>query len=389
MSATMTANSSNAEPGSRVTFEITDGEARHQVYFSSSGAPLSLRPELEFVTSILPCMKKGRAYRAPQPLDPRLLDSFEQMQDLYLAWVPGLTRLPAKAFEAAEPRARVNGPRANTGRVAAFFSGGVDSFYTLMKRREEITDLIFVHGFDIRLEDEKLYRETLAMIEHIARETGKNLIRLETNIRPVLDSYIGWDYGHGPALAATAYLLSGQFDKIYIPSSQDYTHLFAFGSHPLLDPLWSLSDLDIVNDGAEARRIRKVEVIAWHQIVLDTLRVCWMNPDSAYNCCRCEKCHRTMIALKVAGALDKCHTFPEPLRNENIRALKIVATNTRSFMTESMREAEKRGLDPAFIKAMGDALKGQTKPQRFVNNLRRAISQPRRAMAKIRRKIGF
>nr|GGH96963.1 hypothetical protein GCM10011355_17030 [Aquisalinus luteolus] len=329
-------------------------------------------------------MKKGRAYRAPQPLDPRLLASFEQIQDLYLAWIPGVTRLPAKALEAAEPRARTG-----KNRVAAFFSGGVDSFYTLMKRREEITDLVFVHGFDIRLEDEKLYRETLAMIERIARETGKNLIRLETNIRPVLDSYIGWDYGHGPSLAATAYLLSDQFDKVYIPSSQDYTHLFAFGSHPLLDPLWSLSDLDIVNDGAEARRIRKVEAIARHQIVLDTLRVCWMNPDSAYNCCRCEKCHRTMIALKVAGALDKCRTFPEPLRNENIRALKIVATNTRSFMTESMREAERRGLEPAFIKAMGDALKGQTKPQRFVNNMRRAISQPRRAMAKIRRKIGL
>lgn len=384
MSATNTANNSNAEPGSRVTFEITDGEARHQVYFSSPDAPLSFRPELEFVTSILPCMKKGRAYGAPEPLDPRLLAGFEQMQDLYLAWVPGLTRLPAKAFEAAEPR-----DRSNTGRVAAFFSGGVDSFYTLMKRREEITDLIFVHGFDIRLDDEKLYRETLAMIEKIARETGKTLIRLETNIRTVMDSYIGWDYGHGPSLAATAYLLSEQFDKIYIPSSQDYTHLFAFGSHPLLDPLWSLSDLDIVNDGAEARRIRKVEAIARHQIVLDTLRVCWMNPDSAYNCCRCEKCHRTMIALKVAGALDKCRTFPEPLRNENIRALKIVATNTRSFMTESMREAEKRGLDPAFIKAMGDALKGQSKPQRFVNNLHRAISQPRRAISKIRSKFGL
>ncbi|MBD0425780.1 hypothetical protein [Aquisalinus flavus] len=380
----MTANSSNAEPGSRVTFGITDGETRHQVYFASTDMRLASRPEIEFVTSILPCMKKGRAFRAPAPLDPRLLASFEQIQDLYLAWVPGLTRLPAKAFESAAPR-----PRAGTGRVAAFFSGGVDSFYTLMKRREEITDLIFVHGFDIKLGDEALYRETLAMIEHIAGETGKNLIRLETNIRPVLDSYIGWDYGHGPALAATAYLLSDQFDKIYIPSSQDYTHLFAFGSHPLLDPLWSLSDLDIVNDGAEARRIRKVEAIARHQIVLDTLRVCWMNPDSAYNCCRCEKCHRTMIALKVVGALDRCRTFPEPLRNENIRALKIVATNTRSFMTESMREAERRGLEPAFIKAMADALKGQSTLQRFVNNLRRAISQPGRALAKIRRKAGF
>jgi len=30
----------------------------------------------------------------------------------------------------------------------AFFSGGVDSFYTFLKHRHEITDLAVVHGFD-------------------------------------------------------------------------------------------------------------------------------------------------------------------------------------------------------------------------------------------------
>src|SRR5574337_867736 len=41
-----------------------------------------------------------------------------------------------------------------TGRkVAVFFSGGLDSFYTLLKRRNEIDSLVFIHGFDIPLEN--------------------------------------------------------------------------------------------------------------------------------------------------------------------------------------------------------------------------------------------
>ena len=36
-------------------------------------------------------------------------------------------------------------------RVGCFFSGGGDSFYSFLKHRTEITDLIFIHGFDISL----------------------------------------------------------------------------------------------------------------------------------------------------------------------------------------------------------------------------------------------
>ncbi len=55
------------------------------------------------------------------------------------------------------------GPSDLASGIACFFSGGVDSFYTLLKHREEITHIIFVHGFDIALEDHSLRAQASRM----------------------------------------------------------------------------------------------------------------------------------------------------------------------------------------------------------------------------------
>ena len=35
--------------------------------------------------------------------------------------------------------------------VAIAFSGGVDSFFTLIKGQKEISDVVFIHGFDMSI----------------------------------------------------------------------------------------------------------------------------------------------------------------------------------------------------------------------------------------------
>jgi hypothetical protein len=59
-------------------------------------------------------------------------------------------------------RVRVAAQRIESGpvgdRLGTFFSGGVDSFYTLLRFGDEITDLILVHGFDIALRNAPLRR---------------------------------------------------------------------------------------------------------------------------------------------------------------------------------------------------------------------------------------
>lgn len=93
---------------------------------------------------------------------------------------PGLTRVPVKA--------RASAPEGGAGdRVAAFFSGGVDSFYAALTRREEISDLIFLHGFDISLDQADARRRVSTAVREVAAELGKNLIEVETDYRAHLD----------------------------------------------------------------------------------------------------------------------------------------------------------------------------------------------------------
>ena len=53
-------------------------------------------------------------------------------------------------------------------------------------------------------------------------------------------------YYHGAGLAAIGLSLAAAFRRILIPSTHTFRHLFAWGSHSLLDPLWSTERTEIV-----------------------------------------------------------------------------------------------------------------------------------------------
>jgi len=161
-----------------------------------------------------------------------------------------------------------------------------------------------------------LLREKVSKkIREVASSFNKNCIEIETNLREVLDTYVSWGkQGHGPALAAVAHLLSPLLSRVYIATSNTYLSLgLKWGSHPILDHLWSSESLEFIHDGCEATRVEKVSLISEYDVALQSLRVCWKNPNSVYNCGRCEKCLRTMISLKINNALNRCTTFDEPL----------------------------------------------------------------------------
>jgi len=76
--------------------------------------------------------------------------------------------------------------------VGCFFTGGVDSFFTYLRHRNEVTDLIFVHGYDVDLDDLPRRAEISAMGRAIEQATGVRFIELETNaIRLFVISDVG------------------------------------------------------------------------------------------------------------------------------------------------------------------------------------------------------
>jgi hypothetical protein len=328
-----------------VEFELRRGEQRIPIYFRSPEPVLEASREAFLACCVLPAMRTGAGLDLAGPISSRVLTALPRILDIYQCFDPTLQRLSLPGLVPVEKT------RAAVGRVGCFFSGGVDSYYTLIKHREEITDVIFVRGFDIPPDDEERWSRAAASVEAAASEMGLGVVHVQTNYRAALRPFADWLLGHGVGMAAVAALLAPVFDRIYIPSSLTYAQLVPLGTHPLLDPLWSTEALELVHDGCEANRVKKVALIADSDTALRYLRVCPRGPEGAYNCGRCEKCVRTMINLEIAGKLAQCPSFDRALDAKSIRGLRLMNI-VRVFHEESLTTLRELGLRPDLQRAL-------------------------------------
>src|SRR5207249_6979042 len=122
---------------------------------------------------LFPAVAQRRTIRVPGEVSPRLLAALDPIQAHFQTW--------DRRFRPVDVVARAGTPRVPTGEAAAcFFSGGVDSFHTVLRHRAEITHLIFVHGFDIRLEDVARRRAAAGIAREVADQLGMQLVEVET-----------------------------------------------------------------------------------------------------------------------------------------------------------------------------------------------------------------
>lgn len=269
------------------------------------------------VPCIVPAMKKSSHINYPGAVSHKLYNGIYKAQEILSGWYSDLNAIDLCGG------IKDDLPVRNNGDVACFFSGGVDSFYTLLKHSDEISKIVYVRGFDVGL----LEREYLDMmsikIAEMAKALGKELIEVETNIHLFGDEFADWSFQyHGSALASVALLLSNKINKIYIPSSYQRKDVFPWGTHPELDNLWSNELVEIIHDDCQPSRTDKIKYIIDNPVALKYLRVCTDRTKGLYNCCECEKCLRTIISIYAFGAFDKCNTFPK-LDRTLIEAIKF------------------------------------------------------------------
>jgi hypothetical protein len=301
-----------------------------------------------FAACLLPAMASASSLRVAGAVSPRLLSSAERIQEIFHNWAPH--KLHPISIE-AEPR--VPSAPEPGAQVACFFSAGVDSFYSTLKHHGEIDALIFVHGFDVGLSDEILRKRVTTGVRNAAAELGKPLVEVETDLRAFSNQHVHWELFHGAALASVALLLQKSFRRIYVPSTLPYRRLIPWGSHPLVDPLWSTESVHLVHDGAEASRFQKTARVSSSEAALHWLRVCWRNPDSAYNCGRCSKCMRTMAELEGLGALSRSKTFPPKINRRHLRHVNVPRTLIdRALWNDSIADLGELGADTGLLRAM-------------------------------------
>jgi hypothetical protein len=306
---------------SKVTVSLRYGRRHtdkpYNIWFRSK-EPFS--PDADFLLplTLLPAMHRAEelVFDEHDSIDEAMKANIEQIETLYMRFGPPnghhFKRIDVRVRGEKKP------PRPDGRGVACFFSCGVDSFYSVLKHREELDALIFIRGFDTRLDKLEVAELQIAEVRKAAEELGIRLIEVTTTAREFSEGslWLHWDLYHGGVMAAIAHLLSPEFRRIYISSSYPYEHLYGGGTHPLLDPLWSGSGVELVHAGAEADRWEKLTDISQYEVVQNHLKICWKNYKGMGNCGRCFQCLRAMGILEVLGRRHLFHTFPEDFEPE-------------------------------------------------------------------------
>jgi hypothetical protein len=208
---------------------------------------------------------------------------------------------------------------------AQLFTGGVDSFTTYARHRDEKPDLI---SFGIyTLFNKSLQRRIFQELSMVTEKEGIALHRVESNMNYTFfdhtalisdfDASLRGDswwasVQHGLGLLGICAPLTAihNIGRVYIASSATKDPTFAtdraWGSHPGIDGNVAWADVKAVHDGTEWSRQDKIR-FAIKPYIEKTgnyphLIVCnERERGKGLNCGRCEKCCRTIVGLALDG----------------------------------------------------------------------------------------
>lgn len=307
-----------------------------------AGAPDApgLEPWVSDASAILGlplAMAAGLPLRTPPLRSRRLAASLPRIQAAYTAMFPALKPVPVRSGRRPGPPLPALPARRGT---ALFFSGGIDSFHSLVAHRGDTDLLVAVRGFDVTAGDDALWSLVRPRLVAVAAETGCGFLEVATNVRSLLRRHVSWEVAHGAVMAWIATLLAPLASRVRIASSHRRGAI-PWGSHPDLDPLWSTEAVEIEHDGAEHTRAHKAEDLGRDPLAMAHLRVCWQNRGGPYNCGVCRKCTTTRVLLHAVGALERCATLRGTPTPDEIDRLEAERPTTRLYLEEAL-EAYRR-----------------------------------------------
>lgn len=201
------------------------------------------------------------------------------------------------------------------GEPYLFFSGGVDSFYSLLKYPVRPRRLVMVHGYDIRLEDKVGAAMAFDHVRAVAERVGAEAIMITSNYREHHVAGKKYKFAYAGALFGVAHIIEGCSHAV-LSSGFTVEEAEKNGSHWRTDPLWGSSDMQAVHFGASMTRNQKIRSIAGDALFQKHLRVCQSNYYDDFdlgagylNCGRCMKCLRTLLVLSQEIDVRCCDSF--------------------------------------------------------------------------------
>lgn len=363
-----TVNTEKARISATVIWENCDRPSQ-EVFFETTAEfadDLYLNPNSWLLCCTLAAMRYGEKRIAlDKPISPEIKDGLINSMKCLIAWHGGERQvIPIEAPLDTEVSFTYKKPRA-----AGLFSGGIDALAMVRDNHlnfpeghsRRIQDGILVYGV---LQGENDYdpsfQNVINAVNTMAEDAGLQLIQVYTNayahFRDLDADFSFWRFEyHGSFLAAIAHAFAPRFSVASIASTYDLPNLEPWGSHPLLDPLYSTTDLQIRHENAALSRLEKTKLVGEWDVALKNLRVCNEKESYSqgnYNCGNCEKCVRTMTAFLALGLLDHIPTFKE----HDVTKEKLIKT---CYLSDNYEENCYRELiDPLEMMGRHDLVEG-------------------------------
>lgn len=197
------------------------------------------------------------------------------------------------------------------------FSGGVDAQTSFFRNKEKINSLCNIQGWykdynDIN-EAADIEQE---FVKKFAKYNNIDSVLVKSNFATIINTVtftefakkLGeqWWFGFNHSMAFISISIVAAFirkvSNIYIASSYTFGENIACASFATTDSEFNFAvNGNTIHDGFELTRQDKIKYIVEYQNRINLnipLRVCSFNED---NCCKCEKCFRTISAIISEG----------------------------------------------------------------------------------------
>jgi len=324
--------------GSRLQASIgAASKQSRQIYYLEANIPNLQNDDGNgwLLASFLPAMEAGEVELVIEgTVCPLLVANIELAASLLRQWFPDLKPLPKIKAEFKR--------RHPSGGAGVFVSGGIDSMHALhdlsMLHSAQRSDALEAGLFIDYRADSLSEAESVARYEAGCRRArflveakGLNFLSVRTNLRNLRLGGRFWTRRyHGAMLAAVAHFASQDLSDFHIASSTSIWNFggkassYAWGSHPMLDPLYSSHHMRLHHHGMELSKADKIrELVDWPE-GLEQMQVCTSKSSQGRNCGRCKKCLKTKLYLIMNGQNEMLRVFDySGISGQDIASIRI------------------------------------------------------------------
>ena len=331
------------------------GEEISLVARTGGGEPMAAGPASDFAAWLaLPL-----AMRSARPLHVRGIGSTatvrnaRRLSEIWATWLPGHFHAVCVRFDETLPPSQLP---CDTGEAAdadlCFFSGGIDSTYTVLRRHREGRRmwLLTVHGMEYPVADPERFERFVGKTRPLASMCGGHRVFVTTNAYAIYSRHRVTarraPIVHGFTLGGAGFLAADRFGDIVMAADCRLDQQFL--SHPNASNTATTLCYDdgrtrMWPDGDDVTRSDKLSLIVTSPEALASVTFCVDKASRPENCGQCEKCLRTKVMFLVATGSVPDLFADVDVPADWLRAFPFDKQASAAFLADVLHTGERNG----------------------------------------------